>query len=645
MPAQAGSAILLQYGSAGVQQPGGAILLSYDQGAEATTVSIRSQVSGKWSPAATEKTATLSPYAAVKHEDQPKRAPWLVGNLSRDERQTFWPVGVKADGEQAAPWGQFGDLRRDENDFAWVKSQATDDAKHAAWGQFGDMLNEDKWSDWVGSKPIDVFRLANWRGFLIKTFVRVPFPRPHGSAVHFTVAGGEPLVLVFQPSPAILTLPIDAQFGPDLYTPTYTGDPLRKYWPPHGKGANFRTGIGSTVELLVDTLGNPILLPSNRDPYRLNPWGDSKPKNHERRLPWTKYSRPLNPGWGVITPGGPVDPQPGETITIPIQRVYIVVNEILLLRADDDTPIQSTALSIQFDCDSWLPSFSATVPESARDAVMPDPNPVEIYAYINGSEFRFFVERIQRNRQFGQRTVSISGRGIACELDAPFAVASQHTNLAAMTAQQLIDAALTNTGYTQAWNITDWLVPADAFSLYGTPAAVAGNVAEASGSVLAADWSLRTLKMKPRYPVKPWDWAAATPEYVIPSAVTQTESIEWIEKPAYNVVYVSGVQQGIVGQIKITGTAGDLPAPMVTHPLITHDDAARQRGISILGDTGRKAMMQISMPVLPATGVIDICRLIEFTDGANTRRGIVRANNVAVNWPTVRQTLTIEAAA
>jgi hypothetical protein len=302
-------------------------------------------------------------------------------------------------------------------------------------------------------------------------------------------------------------------------------------------------------------------------------------------------------------------------------------------------------MNVAFDVDSWLPTFTATIPESARDAVMPDPSPVEIAVIINGIDFHFIVERVQRNRQFGQRTVSISGRGIACELDAPYAVASQHTNGSTMTAQQIIDAALEYTTYSQTWNITDWSVPAGTFSLYGTPAQVAQSVAEASGSVLAADWGLRDLRMLPPYPVKPWDWGTATPQYIIPAAVTQTESLEWIEKPAYNVVYVSGTTTGVLGQVKITGTAGDLPAPMVTHPLITHNDAARQRGISILGDTGRKAMMQISMPVLETSGVIDVCSFIEFSDGANTRRGIVRANNIAVNFPTVRQTLTVEAAA
>lgn len=332
-------------------------------------------------------------------------------------------------------------------------------------------------------------------------------------------------------------------------------------------------------------------------------------------------------------------------IIIPVQRVYIVLNEVLLVRVVGAVPIPATQMNVNFDCDSWLPSFSANIPASSLDVVMPDPTPVEVEISINGVAFRFFVERITRNRAFAQNTVSIGGRGIASELDAPYAAASQHTNTQAMTAQQIINDALAYTDYAQSWNITDWLIPANTFSLYGTPAQVAGNVADAAGAVLQADWAQRDLRMLPRYPVKPWEWSSATPEYVIPAAVAQSESLEWVEKPAYNVVYVSGVQTGVLGQVKITGTAGDKPAPMVTHPLITHADAARQKGIAILSDTGRKAMMQISLPVLDTLGVVDVCRLIEFHDGNTMRRGIVRANAISVNFPTVRQTLTIEAAA
>ena len=374
---------------------------------------------------------------------------------------------------------------------------------------------------------------------------------------------------------------------------------------------------------------------------------------------FSRFQEAIAPGIGAWIPPEPPGPEPGYTpsahlvfapsvkppIIIPVQRVYIVLNEVLLVRVVGAVPIPATQMNVNFDCDSWLPSFSANIPASSLDAVMPDPTPVEVEISINGVVFRFFVERITRNRAFAQNTVSIGGRGIASELDAPYAAASQHTNTQAMTAQQIINDALAYTDYTQSWNITDWLIPANTFSLYGTPAQVAGNVADAAGAVLQADWAQRDLRMLPRYPVKPWEWSSATPEYVIPAAVAQSESLEWVEKPAYNVVYVSGVQTGVLGQVKITGTAGDKPAPMVTHPLITHADAARQKGIAILSDTGRKAMMQISLPVLDTLGVVDVCRLIEFHDGNTMRRGIVRANAISVNFPTVRQTLTIEAAA
>jgi hypothetical protein len=396
-------------------------------------------------------------------------------------------------------------------------------------------------------------------------------------------------------------------------------------------------------EVVLDGTGNPVTDKAERGITPVLPWGASIRRDEEGRHPWFKYSRPLNPGWGVVVPGGPTPPAPGEPVIIPVQRVYIVVNEILLARVADSTPIPATQLRISLDCDSWLPSFSAVIPEVSADAVMPDPLPVEVMALINGSEFRFIVEKISRSRQFGQRTMSISGRALACELDAPYAVAAQRTNVSPMTAQQLIDDALEFTGYTQTWSISDWLVPAGALSLHGTPAELAGHVAEAAGAVLSADWSLRDLRLRPRYPVKPWDFATATPEYVIPAALAQMEAVEWLEKPDYNVVYVSGQQQGVLGRVKITGTAGDKPAAMVTHPLLTHNDPVRERGTAILGNTGRKAIMQLSMPVLEATGVIDVCRFVEFVDGPNTRRGIVRANSVSVDFPTVRQTLTIEA--
>ena len=332
-------------------------------------------------------------------------------------------------------------------------------------------------------------------------------------------------------------------------------------------------------------------------------------------------------------------------IVIPVRSAYIVLNNSSLVRSVGNVDLQALTLDIGFDADSWVAEFSATIPESSRDAVMPAPLPVEVTATMNGTLFRFIVERIGRSRSFGKQSVTISGRGIACELDGPYAPITQHMNLMDRTAQQLVIDALQFSGYEIDWGLTDWFIPAGVLSVTGSPIVVAQAVAEAAGAVLSADWSARKLHFRPRYPVKPWGWQAATPEYVIPAAVAQTENIEWIETPAYNAVFVAGEQAGVIGHVKIAGTAGDLVAPMVTHPLTTHADAARQRGVSILSKGGRRAQMQISLPILPELGIVDHGKLIEFNDGANTRRGIVRANRITDNRPIVRQTLTVEAAA
>jgi len=95
-----------------------------------------------------------------------------------------------------------------------------------------------------------------------------------------------------------------------------------------------------------------------------------------------------------------------------------------------------------------------------------------------------------------------------------------------------------------------------------------------------------------------------------------------------------------------TGTAGDLPAPMVVHPLITAQEAARQRGIAILADTGRQAVYTLSLPLDPAgigIGLLEPCQLIEY--GPAAIRGLVRSTRIEAKGAGVRQTVTLETTA
>lgn len=365
-----------------------------------------------------------------------------------------------------------------------------------------------------------------------------------------------------------------------------------------------------------------------------------------RYIPWTRFSRTLNPGWGAVNPDTP-GPAPGEPITILPSRVYIVSNTATLVRSSDNALIPAFGLAVNFDADSWVPGFTAEVSAGALATLTPNPDPVEVTATINGFQFRFLVERIARSRQFGRSRLTISGRNPAAVLGDPYADASAYSNTNAATAQQLVGSALTNTGYTIEWGITDWLVPAGAFKSYGTPIHVAQRVADAAGAVLIADHELNVLRFLPRYPTAPWEWAGVTtPDYTLPTSLAVTEAIEWDERPAYNRVFVSGTEYGVIGNVKRDGTAGDVVAPMITDSLITAEQAARQRGLAVLADTGRKARLTLSLPMPEELGPLDLSKLVAFGTTGAYRRGLVRAVSISVDQgaSSIRQTVTIEAA-
>lgn len=367
----------------------------------------------------------------------------------------------------------------------------------------------------------------------------------------------------------------------------------------------------------------------------------SRQADYDCPSPWGHYQQRLALGVAAPTEPGFV------TVIIPIQRSYLVINDVVLTRVSDNLELPALALSLSIDADSWVWAFSATLPGAALADVVGDAGaPVELSAWINGTEFRLLAERVSRTRSFAKAGVSISGRGIAAVLDAPYAALASHYSAPALTAQQAAEAAITASelpvGWSLDWQITDWLLPAGLWAHQGSPMSAVNRIAAAAGAYVQADPLAKILHILPRYPTAPWAWAGVTPDIEIPSAVAVTEGIEWADKPDHDVVYISGETGGILARVKRTGSAGILPATMATDTLITHPDAARQRGLSILADTGRQAKISLSMPVLEASGIIQPGALVRYIDGAVTRLGLARSVAINATLPTVRQTVEIE---
>lgn len=339
---------------------------------------------------------------------------------------------------------------------------------------------------------------------------------------------------------------------------------------------------------------------------------------------------------------------PPATQIVPVRRTYIVINEVSLRRVDGNHILPDVSISLNIDMDSWTWKFSASLPASTLPLIEPGVtgDPVVLEATINGNVYLLLAEGVQRDRQFGKSSITVTGRGQSAMLADPYSPILSYTNTIERTARQLMDDALTTNGVPIGWDIDwridDWVVPSGVWTHQGTYMSAVTTIANAAGAFIQPDPVNKVLRVRPRFPAKPWEWNAATPDLQLPSAVIVKESIAWMDKPAYNAIYVSGTTAGgILGHVKRTGSAGDVIAPMVTDALITDAIAARQRALSVLADTGRCATYSLSLPVLLETGIIDPGTLVRYVDGS-TINGVVKGVSVSASLNTVRQTIEVQ---
>jgi hypothetical protein len=196
---------------------------------------------------------------------------------------------------------------------------------------------------------------------------------------------------------------------------------------------------------------------------------------------------------------------------------------------------------------------------------------------------------------------------------------------------------LQTSGIALSWETVDWIVPGGVFSYHGLDAMAAiGRVASAVGATVQTAWDSATLRIIPRGPVNPWDLAQASAAVIIPGSAIREMSDSDDPRPLYNGVYVGGEAQGVLGNIVRTGTDGTPYATTVTDPLITHQDVARERGRSILAESGAKRSMRISGPFFPELHALP--GQVVFCDGV---KGIVTATAIRAERSGISQTLDI----
>lgn len=337
------------------------------------------------------------------------------------------------------------------------------------------------------------------------------------------------------------------------------------------------------------------------------------------------------------------DPEPGGTIVVPPVRVRYVINETYLTRVADGARVPVVSMTVELDYKSWAWGLNAIVPAAAQGMLAPGRRdaPREVSAWINGTEIRFIIEEMDHDRVFGERNVRVSGRGRHAELDV---MQRSYSNTAPRTSLQLMQDVLTlnnvPVGYDLDYQQTPWVVPGGVFAHQGTYISALKRIAEAGGGYLRPHFNRPEFSVLPLWPRAPWD--AQVADIVIPAGAVTRESMRWVDKANYNQVWVCGQEQGHRGDVRRTGTSGDVPTQMVIDELITSPDAAQQRGLSILADTGLQREIGLSLPVLPATGIIVPGKYIDYEDGSTHYKGLVRSVSVRVDEGFVEQTISIQ---
>ena len=355
-------------------------------------------------------------------------------------------------------------------------------------------------------------------------------------------------------------------------------------------------------------------------------------------------------------PGTGTDPELPLTFYILPARFYMTSHNLVAQRLPDMAPVPLYSATLSADVGSFAWQFSATGPASLMDQLAPLASsntaiPQQLQITLDGMTWVFVVESLKQTHAFGKRAVSISGRSATALVGVPFRRELAYTNANPADAQQLAALALDLTGVALDWGITDWQVPANAWSAIGTPLSAVQAIAEAAGGYLQSHRSTATLQVRHPYPPRPdgssggpWNWSAGNADIELAPDAIITSGIERRDGADINAVYVSGTTQGVLAWVKRTGTAGEKLAPMQTDVLITASQAAQQRGLAVLGKSGPQLAISLELPILTGTnqpGVIDVGRLVQIND-PTPWRGRVRSVSVNAALPTARQTITLE---
>lgn len=317
----------------------------------------------------------------------------------------------------------------------------------------------------------------------------------------------------------------------------------------------------------------------------------------------------------------PIEPQ--------IRRSYLMQPQISCIRVSDGAAVVLKSVSIAKSRSQW--SSSGSVVFSSRIDAERAANEL-LKISISGYDFYLLCESPSESKGFGQHSFSATCRGRLALLASPHKKASNYVNMVSRSFIGLMSDIVANTGWSIASQITDFTVPANAFSYAAkTPAEALNMMAAGIGAMLDVNDETQTITVIPQWPVVPWNTATAVPDVILHDGVILDFSEQVDIRPDANAVFVRGEQQGVAAKVKRFGTAGDNFCVDIVDKLITDNQAARMRGTTELANAGNKVQTSIRTKVLADLPPMRPGMLIGVRKGAEVFKSVCEAWSISAS--------------
>ena len=325
---------------------------------------------------------------------------------------------------------------------------------------------------------------------------------------------------------------------------------------------------------------------------------------------------------------------------------WYIVNKIEVSRLDNGEKITVIDGSYNTSRSQWCWSYNLTVPASEIGKLEPmNAQPVILKIQVNDNIHHMLLENRSRSRRFAQDVWKLTGRSQTALLDAPYSPTRSFLQENERTSVQLVQAELdrVNSDTQLNWQLIDelgWIVPTNSLSYANqTPIAIIKQIAEAGGGFVYSEKGSNQLTIKPKYKKTFWD-AMQFEDYdrLLPEGLVTNQSTDYEPYPDYNGVTLTNDRTGFTGQVKRTGTAGDVLQETVSNSLFTVVSMGSY-GKALLAKAGMVETHSLEIPVQKDVGECEPGEIIAFNA---EWWGIVDSVSVSFTHAVINQNLTVE---